>query len=270
VNDVTPTSAERGPALLATSNLTVRFGGVSAVDDLTIDICQGALTGIIGPNGAGKSTLIDAVSGLVGSTGAIRFDGIAIEGWPPHKRARAGIGRTFQGLELFDEMSVTDNLLVSAEGTLGPTMLRDLLRPAAKRAASEDVERVLALVGLHGRGQALPTELSLGERRLVSIAGALAGGAQLVLLDEPAAGLNSTETLQLGDTLRRLIDQGLTVALVDHDMGLVLGISDAIHVLDFGKLIASGTPAEVRTNELVLEAYLGRGDAGTAAEAGVA
>lgn len=251
--------AEPG-ALLTTAGLTVRFGGVTALSGVSLEIDEGRLTGLIGPNGAGKSTFVDAVSGIVPSTGSVRFRGAEIEKWSPHRRARAGIGRTFQGLELFEDLTVADNLLVSAEVTRGSAFVRDLAWPRSRSAATDEVARVLAIVGMEGRASALPSELSLGERRLVSVARALAGGAKLVFLDEPGGGLSSTEIRDLGDTLRGLVQAGLTVMLVDHDMGLVLGVSDVIHVLEFGKLIATGTPAQVRANEAVLNAYLGHGE----------
>jgi branched-chain amino acid transport system ATP-binding protein len=244
-------------AALATNELTVRFGGVTAVDHLSVTVGRGTLTGIIGPNGAGKTTFIDAVSGLVRSSGGLELHGRSMSGWRPHRRALAGIGRTFQGLELFDEFTVQENLLIPAEAVRRWSFARDLLRPSADRTAVDRAMRALERVGLSDRADDRPSSLSLGDRKLVSIARALSGGAGVLLLDEPAAGLNSAESLQLGETLRGLVDSGLTVMLVDHDMGLVLGVCDMIHVLVFGKLVASGTPDEIRGNEAVIDAYLG-------------
>lgn len=244
-------------AALSTSALTVRFGGVTAVDDVSLSIEHGQLTGIIGPNGAGKTTFIDAVSGLVRSTGEIRLGERSITSWRPHRRARSGIGRTFQSLELFDEFTVEQNLLISAEATRRWSFVRDLIDPRADRRAMRGVADALERVGLAHVADAHPPELSYGERKLLTIARALAGGADVLLLDEPAAGLNSTESLQLGETLRGLVDSGVTVVLVDHDMGLVLSVCDVIHVLQFGRLIASGTTDEIRSNESVIDAYLG-------------
>jgi ABC-type branched-subunit amino acid transport system ATPase component len=243
---------------LSTHELTVRFGGVTAVDGLSADFPANRLTGIIGPNGAGKTTLIDAVSGLVASSGDIRLAGGSIAGWRPHRRAKAGIGRTFQGLELFDEFTVRENLLIPAEANRGWSLLKDLMYPRAGRETEEQVSRALERVGLADRAEVRPPELSLGDRKLVSIARALASGGNLLLLDEPAAGLNSEEGLELGKTLRGLIDSGITIALIDHDMGLVLSVCDLIYVLDFGKLIACGTPEEIRNDEKVIDAYLGQ------------
>jgi ABC-type branched-subunit amino acid transport system ATPase component len=249
-----PAEAE---TVLATEGLTVRFGGVVAVDGVSLTIRRGRLTGIIGPNGAGKTTFIDAVSGLVGASGDIRLHGRSIARWRPHRRALSGIGRTFQGLELFDEFTIEENLLVTAEASRRWSFVSDIVRPKADARARAAVGEALERVGLSARAQAHPPELSLGERKLVSIARALAGGAELLLLDEPAAGLNSDDSLELGRTLRELVDGGLTVALVDHDMGLVLGVCDVIHVLNFGTLIASGTPEEIRRHPDVIDAYLG-------------
>jgi ABC-type branched-subunit amino acid transport system ATPase component len=242
---------------LETDGLTVRFGGVTAVDDLSIAVQDGSLTGVIGPNGAGKTTFIDAISGLVRSTGGVSYDGRSIAGWRPHRRAKAGIGRTFQGLELFDEFTIEQNLLIPAEAGRGWLLFADLIRPSTNRGARRSVADALERLDIGHLAEAFPSQLSLGDRKLVSIARALSGGARLVLLDEPAAGLNSDESLRLGRTLRELVSSGLTITLVDHDMGLVLGVCDAIHVLDFGKLIASGSPDEIRHDEAVIAAYLG-------------
>jgi ABC-type branched-subunit amino acid transport system ATPase component len=226
----------------------------------------GRLTGVIGPNGAGKTTLIDAVSGLVRSTGSVELRGRPIDGWAPHRRSKAGIGRTFQSLELFDEFTVLENLLIPAEATRSwAALLRDLVRPRPDAAAMLAARSALDRVGLLDRAATRPPALSLGERKLVTIARGLAGGGGLLLLDEPAAGLNTAESLKLGAQLRELVGSGLSIVLVDHDMGLVLNVCDAIHVLDFGRLIASGTPDEIRRDESVIDAYLGQGQhAGTA------
>jgi branched-chain amino acid transport system ATP-binding protein len=245
---------------LSTEGLTVRFGGVTAVDAASLTVEHGQLTGIIGPNGAGKTTFIDAVSGIVKSTGEIRLGGASITGWAPHRRAQGGIGRTFQSLELFDEFTVQENLLIAAESTRRWSFFRDLFNPRATRQALDAAERALELVGLTALSSAHPPELSLGDRKLVSIARAIAGGGDILLLDEPAAGLNSEESLQLGATLKSIVGSGLTVALVDHDMGLVLGVCDTIHVLQFGKVIASGTADQIRNDPTVIEAYLGDQD----------
>jgi ABC-type branched-subunit amino acid transport system ATPase component len=243
---------------LATRELTVRFGGVTAVDHLTLTIDRNRLTGIIGPNGAGKTTFIDAISGLVRSSGNIDLHGRGIDGSRPYKRALSGIGRTFQGMELFDEFTVLENLLIPAEASRRWSLLRDLFYPRADRDSLKRATDALDRVGLSEKAGFKPPELSLGERKLVTIARALAGGGDLIFLDEPAAGLNSEASLELGQSLRELVASSLTVVLIDHDMGLVLNVCDMIHVLDFGKLIASGTPEQIRRDEAVIDAYLGQ------------
>lgn len=246
--------------LLATGGLTVRFGGVTALDGFSMTADRGTLTGIIGPNGAGKTTFIDAVSGLVSSRGTITFDGQEIASLRAHQRAQAGLSRTFQGLELFDEFTIEENLLIPAESGRRWRILGDLVFPRTDRSGRRAVKESLERVGIARLSGAYPSELSLGERKYVSIARALAGGTRLAMLDEPAAGLNSEESLRLGATLRELVGSGLTTVLVDHDMGLVLNVCDVIYVLDFGKQIAFGPPEVIRKDDRVIEAYLGRHD----------
>jgi ABC-type branched-subunit amino acid transport system ATPase component len=248
-------------ALLEVRDLRVRFGGLSAVDGVDLDVEAGTFVGVIGPNGAGKTTFIDAVTGLVPSTGSVAFDDREVGDLAPHERVRAGVGRTFQSLELFEDLTVRENLLSAAEPARWWSPLRDLFRPRADRGAAERVDAALELAGLTDQAEALPPDLSLGQRKLVTVARALAGGPRQLLLDEPAAGLDSDESLELGRDLRRLVDGGVTIVLVDHDMGLVLGVCDVVHVLEFGSLIASGTPDEIKTNDRVIHAYLGTGAA---------
>jgi branched-chain amino acid transport system ATP-binding protein len=219
--------------LLTVRDLTVRFGGVRAVDGVSFDVCENQLHGLIGPNGAGKTTTLDALTGFVSSHGKVLFDGHDLGGLAPHQRAELGLVRTFQSLELFDDLTVRENCLVA--GTDHP----------------------LEQLGLSEHAERLPTELSLGHRKLVAVARALASAPRLVLLDEPAAGLDTDESAAFGSALRMLVDGGTTVLLIDHDMGLVLGVSDHVTVLDFGRVIASGRPAEVRADDAVIEAYLG-------------
>ena len=254
--------------LLETKELSVRFGGVVANNALDIRVDTGQLVGLIGPNGAGKTTFIDALTGFVRSTGSITFDGARIDHLPPHKRAKAGLSRTWQSLELFDDLSVRENLQVASEspGIFDPVL--DLVRPR-RGADAAAVERALDLLGLTAWAERMPSELSQGQRKMVSAARALAADPRLVLMDEPAAGLDSTESRALGLQLRSLLGAGLTILLVDHDMGLILEVCDFIYVIDFGSVIAAGTPAEIRRDESVIKAYLGersRGD-GTTLEA---
>jgi ABC-type branched-subunit amino acid transport system ATPase component len=248
-------------ALLRVQDLRVRFGGLAAVDGVSFDVEEGTFVGVIGPNGAGKTTFIDAVTGLVPATGSVAFDGVELISLAPHQRVRAGVGRTFQSLELFEDLTVRENLLSAAEPARWWSPLRDLFRPQADREARDRVDAALELAGLTEHAEALPPDLSLGQRKLVTVARALAGGPRLLLLDEPAAGLDSDESLELGEDLRRLVDGGVTILLVDHDMGLVLGVCDVVHVLEFGKLIASGTPEQIKTDDRVIHAYLGTGAA---------
>jgi ABC-type branched-subunit amino acid transport system ATPase component len=245
--------------LLQVRNLTVRFGGLTALDDVNLDVEEGSFVGLIGPNGAGKTTLMDAVTGLVRSTGSIIFDGTQLSGLPPHKRIRAGLGRTFQSLELFEDLTVRENLTIAAERAHWWSAVSDLVRPRSSKAATTAVDRALSLLGIERLSESLPTGLSLGERKLVSIARCVAAEPRLLLLDEPAAGLDSDEGLALGQDLCELVRAGITILMIDHDMGLVLGVCSHVKVLDFGRLIAEGTPAEIRGNERVIHAYLGAG-----------
>jgi ABC-type branched-subunit amino acid transport system ATPase component len=244
-------------ALLGVQDLTVRFGGVTAVDGVDATVEEGRFVGLIGPNGAGKTTFIDAVTGLVGASGSVRFDGAEIGNRPAYQRVRAGIGRTFQSLELFEDLTIRENLLAAAEPAPWWAPVTDMFRPRADPAAAEAVQEALGLVGLEDSAAAYPPDLSLGQRKLVTVARALARRPKLLLLDEPAAGLDSGESQELGRELKQLQERGITIFLVDHDMDLVLGVCDYIYVLEFGKLIASGPPAEIRTDERVIHAYLG-------------
>jgi len=244
-------------ALLGVQELTVRFGGVTAVDNVTANVEAGQFVGLIGPNGAGKTTFIDAVTGLVGTGGSIKFSGNEIANIPAYQRIRAGLGRTFQSLELFEDLTVRENLLAAAEPAPWWAPVVDLFRPRADAKVSGDVDEALELVGLQDYADAYPPDLSLGQRKLVTVARALARRPKMLLLDEPAAGLDSEESQELGRELKQLQERGITIFLVDHDMDLVLGVCDYIYVLEFGKLIASGTPTEIRADERVIHAYLG-------------
>lgn len=244
-------------ALLETSHLTVSFGGLKAVDDVGMRVEEGSLVGLIGPNGAGKTTFIDALTGFVPYSGVVEFAGRNIEGQVPHRRAQQGLARTWQSIELFADLSVRQNLKVAAEKGGVRTFLADLVWPCRKRDTDDTVEEVLRQLQLEPVADRLPDELSNGQRKLVGVGRALVTRAPLILLDEPAAGLDTRESLQFATTLRSLVDSGLSLLLIDHDMGLVLRVCDYIYVLEFGKLIAEGAPGDIRTNDRVITAYLG-------------
>jgi branched-chain amino acid transport system ATP-binding protein len=246
-------------ALLETRRLTVSYGGLRANDDIDLDIEAGQVVGLIGPNGAGKTTFIDAITGFTDITsGSVEFDGVDLAGKSPADRAHLGLSRTFQSLELFEDLTVRDNLLAAAERPRWHSFLGDALRPGRnERAYYDQVERALAVLGIASLAGIFPTDLSHGQRKLVGVARALAATPKLVLLDEPAAGLDTAESQLLGIHLREFLTQGMSVFLIDHDMGLVLNVCDYIYVLDFGRLIAAGTPAQVRADPAVIKAYLG-------------
>ena len=243
--------------LLSIDALRVTYGGVTAVDNVTFDVPRGAVFGLIGPNGAGKTSLIDALTGYTrAASGRVVFAGRDITGDAPHRRARAGLARTFQSVELFDDLTVSENLAVATSRISLVSTLHDLVRPPRDRDRRAITE-ALELCGLEDVADRYPTELSHGRRKLVGVARALAARPSLVLLDEPAAGLDTQESLELGLQLQKLPARGVTVLLVDHDMSLVLAVCDTLLVLDFGRAIATGTPEQVRTDAAVIEAYLG-------------
>jgi sulfate-transporting ATPase len=246
------------PATLEVRNISVRFGGVVAVDDVSFVVRPGEVVGLIGPNGAGKTTIIDAITGFVRpSGGSILLDGAPIESFSPSRRARAGIGRSFQSLELFDDMTVYDNLRTGCEPRDALAYVTDLVHPGKGRlgAAATAAVREFQLVDDLDR---FPTELAFGRRRLVAIARAIAAEPSVLLLDEPAAGLDEQETNELGHLIVRLAKEwGLAVLLIEHDVSLVLRVCDRVEALDFGRSIASGTPDEIANDPVVVAAYLG-------------
>jgi ABC-type branched-subunit amino acid transport system ATPase component len=244
-------------AQLELRGLTVRFGALTAVDGVDMSVDEGSFVGLIGPNGAGKTTLIDAVSGIVPAEGAITFCGERVDHLGPHRRARRGLARTFQSVELFDELTIRENLLTAAEPSTIAATLASLVRSRSKAEAMTVVDETLELLGISEFAERRPGELSLGERKLATVARGMAGKPRLLLLDEPAAGLDTDESLALGVTLRDVANTGVSILLVDHDMGLVLNVCDSIYVLEFGAVISSGTAQEVANDPRVITAYLG-------------
>ena len=245
--------------ILETKDLTVTFGGLNACDHVDLEIPAGKFVGLIGPNGAGKTTFIDAVTGYVTrSAGNVIFDEKDIGEMKPHERAQSGLVRTFQSLELFEDLSVRDNLLVAAYPAKWYTFIADMFHLSNKDQEIEDrVDWSLEIMGLSDVSDAMPTDLSHGRRKLVGVSRALAAKPKLILLDEPAAGLDTVESQILGGHLREFLNHNMSVFLIDHDMGLVLSVCDYIYVLDFGKIIAAGTPAQIRESSAVKAAYLG-------------
>jgi branched-chain amino acid transport system ATP-binding protein len=249
-------------ALLSVENVSKRFGGLDALKDVTFAVHQGQIKALIGPNGAGKTTLFNLVSGSYRpSAGRVLFAGVDVAGKPPHRICRMGVGRTFQHSLVFEEMSVAENVAVGryvrtragvlAAGLTLPVHRRE--EGDTKKAAHEALRRV----GLDHKADEPAENLPMGERHLLEIARSLASEPELLLLDEPAAGLNDEETARLAETVRKIRDEGVTVLLVEHDMTFVMDISDEVVVLDYGRKIAEGPPIMIQDNEEVIKAYLG-------------
>ena len=241
---------------LRTEHLTVRYGGVVANSDISLRVEPGQVVGLIGPNGAGKTTFVDAVTGFTSCSGEVWLGEQRIDGLVPHRRREIGLTRTWQSGELFGNLTVAENILVAARpGGVG-ALVRDVF---GRRGSRDDaiVERALTAVGLEGVSRTLARDLTLGQQKLVGVARALAGTCELLLLDEPAAGLDSHESLEFATRVRAIAGQGPGILLIDHDMSLVLGVCDVVYVLEFGKLIFSGPPDAARTDPAVVAAYLG-------------
>ena len=251
-------------SLLSVAGLAKSFGGVHAVQDLWFDVEQGKIHSIIGPNGAGKTTVFNLVTGLYKpSNGQVKFDGVDVTARAPHELARLGMSRTFQNLQICFNMSAIENVMVGAHLRLDQRLLLSMLRMPAvargDRACSEEAAELMRFVGVGSYIGAGADAMPYGALKRLEIARALAARPKLLLLDEPAAGLNPTETREIDELIQKIGASGVTVILVEHDMKLVMGISDHILVLDYGKKLAEGTAGDVRSNPDVIAAYLGVG-----------
>jgi branched-chain amino acid transport system ATP-binding protein len=257
-------------AILEATDVTKRFGGLVAVNDLSVSVGRGAIVSVIGPNGAGKTTFFNCITGFYDiDEGDILFDGQSLKGRSPDTIVHMGLARTYQNIRLFSYMTAIENILAGMEPQLRSTWLGALFRTRRtvqeEEAALAEANRLLNFVGLRGKGDSLARNLPYGDQRRLEIARALASKPRLLLLDEPTAGMNPRETAETTRFIRRLRDElGITILLIEHDMRVVMGISENITVLDYGEKIAEGPPVEIQGNARVIEAYLGRGAAAAA------
>ncbi|GGC86969.1 ABC transporter ATP-binding protein [Chelatococcus reniformis] len=257
---------------ISVEHVSIRFGGLVALSDVSFDVPPGEIFALIGPNGAGKTTLFNVVSGVYACTdGRIRFNGKTITGALPHELARKGLTRTFQNLQIFFRMSAAENVMVGRHLHERRNPLLDFLGlPMVHRQNAESrklAEELLDLVGLSGLGDQPAGELPYGVLKRLEIARALATRPSVIMLDEPVAGCNAVETAEIAHVIRKIAGSGMTVMLVEHDMGFVMTLADRIHVLNRGMTLAEGTPSEIRNNPAVIEAYLGTAKPGETSRA---
>lgn len=255
-------SVEVGENIMEVKNLTVKFGGLTALDDVSFDIRRGEILGLIGPNGAGKTTCFNAMTGVYKPTsGKVFLEGVSIGGRRRHRITRLGLARTFQNIRLFGEMTALENVVVGLDARHKTSVVGALLRlPRHVREEKSSIGRAMALLEFVGIGEdaaVLSRNLSYGHQRRLEIARALATDPKVLCLDEPAAGFNPAEKEGLMDLIRAIRDDGYTILLIEHDMKLVMGVTDRIVVLEFGKKLADGLPVEIRNDPRVVAAYLG-------------